>query len=294
VNATRPGPIHAVAPEFAEQSTESEILVTGIKVVDLLAPYSKGGKIGLFGGAGVGKTVLIQELINNIAKVHSGFSVFAAWASGRGGQRPLPRVHRVRRHQHGQPRGVQGGAGLRPDERAAGRARPRGADRASPSPSSSATPRARTCCSSWTTSSASPRRAPRCRRSGPHPLGGGLPADAGHRHGDAAGADHLHAERLDHERAGDLRAGRRPDRPRARDLLRAPRRHHGAVARDLGAGHLPGVDPLDSNSRILDPQVVGREHYETARAVQGSCSATSRSRTSSPSSGWTSCRRRTS
>ncbi|MBD3677999.1 MAG: F0F1 ATP synthase subunit beta [Rhodobacteraceae bacterium] len=70
-------PIHAQAPEFSEQSTESEILVTGIKVIDLLAPYSKGGKIGLFGGAGVGKTVLIMELINNIAKVHSGFSVFA-------------------------------------------------------------------------------------------------------------------------------------------------------------------------------------------------------------------------
>ena len=70
-------PIHAEAPEFEDQSTESEILVTGIKVVDLLAPYSKGGKIGLFGGAGVGKTVLIQELINNIAKVHSGYSVFA-------------------------------------------------------------------------------------------------------------------------------------------------------------------------------------------------------------------------
>ncbi|ETX27590.1 F0F1 ATP synthase subunit beta [Roseivivax isoporae] len=70
-------PIHAPAPEFSEQSTESEILVTGIKVIDLLAPYAKGGKIGLFGGAGVGKTVLIMELINNIAKVHSGFSVFA-------------------------------------------------------------------------------------------------------------------------------------------------------------------------------------------------------------------------
>jgi F-type H+-transporting ATPase subunit beta len=69
--------IHQPAPEFSEQSTESEVLVTGIKVVDLLAPYSKGGKIGLFGGAGVGKTVLIMELINNIAKVHSGFSVFA-------------------------------------------------------------------------------------------------------------------------------------------------------------------------------------------------------------------------
>lgn len=70
-------PIHADAPVFAEQSTEQEILVTGIKVVDLLAPYAKGGKIGLFGGAGVGKTVLIMELINNIAKGHGGYSVFA-------------------------------------------------------------------------------------------------------------------------------------------------------------------------------------------------------------------------
>ncbi len=69
--------IHQDAPEFVEQSTEAEILVTGIKVVDLLAPYAKGGKIGLFGGAGVGKTVLIQELINNVAKAHGGYSVFA-------------------------------------------------------------------------------------------------------------------------------------------------------------------------------------------------------------------------
>ncbi|MSP10150.1 MAG: F0F1 ATP synthase subunit beta [Pelagibacteraceae bacterium] len=70
-------PIHRPAPEFSDQSTETEILVTGIKVIDLLAPYAKGGKIGLFGGAGVGKTVLIMELINNVAKAHGGFSVFA-------------------------------------------------------------------------------------------------------------------------------------------------------------------------------------------------------------------------
>ncbi|MEW5729092.1 MAG: F0F1 ATP synthase subunit beta [Pseudomonadota bacterium] len=70
-------PIHADAPEFVEQATETEILVTGIKVIDLLAPYVKGGKIGLFGGAGVGKTVLIMELINNVAKAHGGYSVFA-------------------------------------------------------------------------------------------------------------------------------------------------------------------------------------------------------------------------
>ncbi len=77
VNTTLRSPIHAEAPPFTEQSTESAILVTGIKVIDLIAPYAKGGKIGLFGGAGVGKTVLIQELINNIAKGHGGTSVFA-------------------------------------------------------------------------------------------------------------------------------------------------------------------------------------------------------------------------
>ena len=70
-------PIHAPAPSFVDQSTEAEILITGIKVVDLLAPYAKGGKIGLFGGAGVGKTVIIMELINNVAKAHGGYSVFA-------------------------------------------------------------------------------------------------------------------------------------------------------------------------------------------------------------------------
>jgi len=77
IGAETTAPIHAEAPAFIDQSTDSEILVTGIKVVDLLAPYAKGGKIGLFGGAGVGKTVLIQELINNIAKGHGGTSVFA-------------------------------------------------------------------------------------------------------------------------------------------------------------------------------------------------------------------------
>jgi F-type H+-transporting ATPase subunit beta len=77
VNSEMTAPIHAEAPLFVDQSTEASILVTGIKVIDLLAPYAKGGKIGLFGGAGVGKTVLIQELINNIAKGHGGVSVFA-------------------------------------------------------------------------------------------------------------------------------------------------------------------------------------------------------------------------
>jgi len=77
LNTTKTLPIHREAPVFTDQSTETDVLVTGIKVVDLLAPYSRGGKIGLFGGAGVGKTVLIMELINNVAKAHGGYSVFA-------------------------------------------------------------------------------------------------------------------------------------------------------------------------------------------------------------------------
>ena len=77
LNAKATAPIHTSAPEFVDQSTDTEILATGIKVIDLICPYSKGGKIGLFGGAGVGKTVIIMELINNIAKGHGGYSVFA-------------------------------------------------------------------------------------------------------------------------------------------------------------------------------------------------------------------------
>src|SRR5690242_2099477 len=77
VQATERRAIHQPTPSYTDQSTEAQVLVTGIKVVDLLAPYARGGKIGLFGGAGVGKTVIIQELINNIAKAHGGYSVFA-------------------------------------------------------------------------------------------------------------------------------------------------------------------------------------------------------------------------
>ena len=76
VKGVKLSPIHAEPPPFVDQSTTAEVLETGIKVVDLLAPYARGGKIGLFGGAGVGKTVLIQELINNVAKAHGGFSIF--------------------------------------------------------------------------------------------------------------------------------------------------------------------------------------------------------------------------
>jgi F0F1-type ATP synthase beta subunit len=77
IGAPKALPIHRDAPTFEDQGSGAELLITGIKVVDLLAPYAKGGKIGLFGGAGVGKTVLIMELINNVAKAHGGYSVFA-------------------------------------------------------------------------------------------------------------------------------------------------------------------------------------------------------------------------
>lgn len=81
IKGVKLSPIHAEPPPFVDQSTTAEVLETGIKVVDLLAPYARGGKIGLFGGAGVGKTVLIQELINNVAKAHGGFSIFCGMFS---------------------------------------------------------------------------------------------------------------------------------------------------------------------------------------------------------------------
>ena len=123
-------PIHAPTPSYVEQSTEAQILVTGIKVIDLLAPYAKGGKIGLFGGAGVGKTVLIQELINNVAKTHGGYSVFAGVGERTREGNDLYHEfiefegqRRSARSQH--RRQVEVRAGVRPDERAARRSHAR-------------------------------------------------------------------------------------------------------------------------------------------------------------------------
>ena len=183
-------PIHAPAPSYVEQSTEAEILVTGIKVVDLLAPYARGGKIGLFGGAGVGKTVLIQELINNVATQHGGYSVFAGVGErtregndlyyemiesgvnkeggGTGSKAAL--VY----GQMNEPPGARARVGLA-GLTVAEYFRDQGQDvlffvdnifrftQACPSPSTSVTRKARTCCSSSTTSSASPRPVRKCR-----------------------------------------------------------------------------------------------------------------------------------
>ena len=119
LNAPHQMPIHRDPPAFADQATEVEILETGIKVIDLICPYSRGGKIGLFGGAGVGKTVTIMELINNVAKQHGGVSVFAGV-----GERSRE-GNDLYRELQGIRRALEDRAGLWPDERAAGRARPR-------------------------------------------------------------------------------------------------------------------------------------------------------------------------
>jgi F-type H+-transporting ATPase subunit beta len=147
VNAKTTLPIHRSAPEFVDQSTEAEILVTGIKVIDLIEPYPRGGKVGLFGGAGVGKTVIIMELINNIAKAHGGFSVFAG--VGERTREGNDLYHEMIESGVIQLEGEGSKAALvygQMNEPPGARAR------------------VGTCCSSWTTSSASPRPAPRSRR----------------------------------------------------------------------------------------------------------------------------------
>ena len=200
-------------PPIADQSTEAQILVTGIKVVDLLAPYAKGGKIGLFGGAGVGKTVLIQELINNVAKTHGGYSVFAGVGERTREGNDLYHEFidsKVNADPHDPDTEcpVEMRARLRPDERAAGRPRPRRPDRPHrrrafprPGPGRAVLRRQHL--------PLHPGRLGSVGAARPHPLGGRLPADARHRHGPAAGAHHHHQQGLDHLGAGDLRAGRR-------------------------------------------------------------------------------------
>ena len=133
VDAKETRSIHGEAPAFDQQSTATEILTTGIKVIDLLAPYTKGGKIGLFGGAGVGKTVLIMELINNIAKVHSGVSVFAGVGERtREGNDLYHEMIESKRYRSRQPSRVQDCSGLRSDERTSRCAYACGSDRSVP------------------------------------------------------------------------------------------------------------------------------------------------------------------
>ena len=235
--------IHQDAPLYTDQSTEAEILVTGIKVVDLLAPYAKGGKIGLFGGAGVGKTVLIMELINNVAKAHGGYSVFAGVGE------------RTREGNDLYHEMIESGVNKDPHKGSVEGSKcalvygqmnePPGA-------------RARVGLSGLTVAEHFRDQGQdvlffvdnifRFTQAGSEvsALLGRIPSAVGYqptlrdRHGRAAGAHHVDAEGLDHLGAGDLRARRRLDRPGAGDVVRAPGRHDGAVAPDRRARHLPG------------------------------------------------------
>ena len=267
-------PIHAEAPPFVDQSTEASILVTGIKVIDLLAPYAKGGKIGLFGGAGVGKTVLIQELINNIAKGHGGVSVFAGVGErtreGNDLYHEFLDAGVIAKDKDGNPTPEGSKVALvfgQMNEPPGARARV--ALSGLTMAEYFRDQKARTCCSSSTTSSASPRRARKCRRcSAESPRRSATsrrwrPTWARFRSGSPRPT-----------RARSLRS-RRSTSPRTILTDPAPATSFAhldattTLSRAISElGIYPAVDPLDSTSRVLTPAVVGQEHYETARAVQ--------------------------
>ncbi len=217
-------PIHRPAPAFDQQSTKVEMFETGIKVVDLLEPYTRGGKTGLFGGAGVGKTVLIMELINNIAKQHGGISVFAG--VGERTREGNDLWHEMKESgviektalifgQMTEPPGSRLRVGLTGVTAAEYFRDEEGQDvllfidnifrftQAGSEVSALARP---------------------------HALGGRLSAHAGHGDGRAPGAHHLDQEGIDHVRTGDLRSRGRHHGPGARHRLCSPGRHHRAVA----------------------------------------------------------------
>ena len=288
-------PIHREAPTFSEQSTESEVLVTGIKVVDLLAPYAKGGKIGLFGGAGVGKTVLIQELINNIAKVHSGYSVFAGVGertregndlyhefieSGVIDIEDLPKSKvALVFGQMNEPPGARARVGLTGLTMAEQFRDATGADvlffvdnifRFTQAGSEVSA------------------------------LLGRIPSAVGYQPTLATDMGQLQ-ERITSTKNGSITSVQAIYVP-ADDLTDpAPATSFAhldattVLSRAISElGIYPAVDPLDSTSRLLDPQVIGEEHYQVARDVQGILQRYKSCRTSSPSSAWTSSPRRTS
>ena len=260
-------PIHRSAPEFVEQSTEAEILVTGIKVIDLLAPYAKGGKIGLFGGAGVGKTVTIMELINNVAKAHGGVSVFAGVGERtREGNDlyhemielgvikldgPGSKVALVY-GQMNEPPGARARVGLSGLTVAEYFRDAEGQDVLFFVDNIFRFTQAGSEVSALL---------------GPHPLGGGLSADAVDRHGRAAGAHHLDQEGLDHLGAGDLRAGRRLDRSGARHLVRPSGRDHGAQPLDRRAWRSSRPSIRSIRPRACSIRASSARSTTTSRAV---------------------------
>ncbi len=262
--------IHQPAPEFAEQSTESEILVTGIKVVDLLAPYSKGGKIGLFGGAGVGKTVLIMELINNIAKVHSGFSVFAGVGERTREGNDLyhemieSEVIKPDNLEESQVALVYGQMNEPPGARA--RVALTGLTLAEQFRDQSGTDVLFFVDNIFRFTQAG---------SEVSALLGRIPSAVGYQPTLATDMGAMQ-ERITSTKQGSITSIQAVYVP-ADDLTDpAPATtfaHLDAttvLSRAISElGIYPAVDPLDSNSRILDPQIVGEEHYQVARDVQG-------------------------
>jgi len=260
--------IHAPAPEYVEQSTEAAILVTGIKVIDLLAPYAKGGKIGLFGGAGVGKTVLIQELINNIAKAHGGYSVFA-------GVGECTREGNDLYHEFIES-GVNkkgGGEGSKAALVYGQMNEPPGA-------------RARVALTGLTVAEYFRDQGQdvlffvdnifRFTQAGSEvsALLGRIPSAVGYQPTLATDMGALQ-ERITTTQKGSITSVQAIYVP-ADDLtdpapatsfahLDATTTLNRAIAEK---GIYPAVDPLDSTSRMLDPQIVGEEHYQVARAVQ--------------------------
>ena len=262
--------IHQPAPAFSEQSTSSEILVTGIKVIDLLAPYSKGGKIGLFGGAGVGKTVLIMELINNIAKVHSGFSVFAGVGE------------RTREGNDLYHEMIESGV-IKIDDLTASKValvygqmnEPPGA-------------RARVALTGLTLAEQFRDQSGtdvlffvdnifRFTQAGSEvsALLGRIPSAVGYQPTLATDMGALQ-ERITSTKAGSITSVQAIYVP-ADDLTDpAPATSFAhldattVLSRAISElGIYPAVDPLDSTSRLLDPSVIGDEHYQVARSVQG-------------------------
>ena len=267
VNAKRTSPIHRPPPSFQDQSTKVEVFETGIKVIDLLAPYRKGGKIGLFGGAGVGKTVLIQELINNVAKAHGGVSCFAGVGERTREGNDLFLEMRSQL-EIGRAGPLEDRARLRSDERAAGSPRPRRALGPHRAPSTSATKRDRTFFSSSTTSSASRRPAPKCPRSSAVSR---APSVTSRRSRRRWARSRSASPRRTRARSPRFRPSTSPPttsptrRPRRRSPTSTARRFS---PRSPALGIYPAVDPLDSTTTMLDPQIVGQEHYDVARSVQ--------------------------
>lgn len=286
--------IHQEAPSYVEQSTEAQILVTGIKVVDLLAPYAKGGKIGLFGGAGVGKTVLIMELINNVAKAHGGYSVFAGVGERtREGNDLYHEMIESGVNKHG------GGAGSKAALVYGQMNEPPGA-------------RARVALTGLTIAEDFRDKGQdvlffvdnifRFTQAGSEvsALLGRIPSAVGYQPTLATDMGQMQ-ERITTTTKGSITSVQAIYVP-ADDLTDpAPATSFAhldattVLSRSIAEkGIYPAVDPLDSTSRMLDPMIVGEEHYEVSRKVQTTLQRYKALRTSSPSWAWTNCLKKTS